>query len=42
MPQEPGVKSDAELAAEDWKSIGERFKEISGRHNAHGFSHRSP
>jgi pyruvate,orthophosphate dikinase len=27
-----GVKSDAELTAEDWKSIGERFKEIFKRY----------
>ncbi len=28
-----GVKSDAELTAEDWKAIGERFKDIFRRYN---------
>ena len=28
-----GVKSDAELTAEDWKTVGERFKDIFRRHN---------
>jgi pyruvate,orthophosphate dikinase len=32
-----GVKSDAELAAEDWKTIGERFKEIFRRHTRMDF-----
>jgi pyruvate,orthophosphate dikinase len=28
-----GVKSDAELTAEDWKAVGERFKDIFRRYN---------
>ena len=32
-----GVKSDAELTAEDWKTIGERFKEIFRRHTRMDF-----
>jgi len=28
-----GVKTDAELSAEDWKAVGERFKDIFRRYN---------